>query len=133
MELLKALIAFGGRDVPESKLADALWPEAEGDAAAQALTTNLFRLRKLIGNNTVNRKGGRLTLDHKYCWVDCWALERLLGDKVNEPEARLAKLKKFYQSPFLNSEDAPWAVEMRDGLHGKISAGLDSVYSEPRD
>ena len=37
LELLKALIAFGGRDVPEERLTDALWPDADGDHGAQVL------------------------------------------------------------------------------------------------
>ncbi len=33
LQLLKALIAFGGRSVPEEQLSDALWPDADGDLA----------------------------------------------------------------------------------------------------
>ena len=49
LSLLKTLIALGGQDVAEARLADALWPDAEGDAAQQALATTLHRLRGLIG------------------------------------------------------------------------------------
>jgi LuxR family transcriptional regulator, maltose regulon positive regulatory protein len=45
LELLKALIAFGGTAVPETTLTDALWPDAEGDAAHQAFGVTLHRLR----------------------------------------------------------------------------------------
>jgi ATP/maltotriose-dependent transcriptional regulator MalT len=45
LDLLKALIALGGREVPEAALADALWPDAQGDTALQALATTLHRLR----------------------------------------------------------------------------------------
>jgi hypothetical protein len=38
LELLKALIAFGGRAVLEEQLTEALWPEAKGHAAHQAFT-----------------------------------------------------------------------------------------------
>jgi len=44
-----ALIAMGGRQVPQTRLADLLWPDAEGDAAYRALITTLQRLRRLIG------------------------------------------------------------------------------------
>ena len=37
--LLKAIIAFGGKGVPEQRLADALWPELEGDAAHELVGT----------------------------------------------------------------------------------------------
>jgi ATP/maltotriose-dependent transcriptional regulator MalT len=122
LDLLKALIAFGGREVSEAKLADALWPGAEGDAAAQALATTLFRLRKLIGENAVRRQESRLTLDPAVCWVDCWAFERLSNDEAADPPVRLDKLRKLHQGPFLDgADDAPWAQPMRDRLHAKLA------------
>ncbi|MDP1682875.1 MAG: hypothetical protein Q8L39_14030 [Burkholderiales bacterium] len=121
LELLKALIAFGGRNVPETKLQDALWPEAEGDSAAQALATTLFRLRKLVGDNLIERGEGRLTLDATACWVDCWALERLFTGDTNDEAVRLEKITKLYQGLFLDGEDdAAWAMAMREKLHAKV-------------
>ncbi|MGH6783039.1 MAG: hypothetical protein ACREBP_00250, partial [Sphingomicrobium sp.] len=49
LELLMALVALGGRQVPQTRLADLLWPDAEGDAAYRALITTLQRLRRLLG------------------------------------------------------------------------------------
>jgi hypothetical protein len=122
LDLLKALIAFGGREVPEAKLADALWPGAEGDAAAQALATTLFRLRKLIGERAIRRQESRLTLDPSCCWVDCWAFERLSNDPSADQPVRLDKLRKLHQGPFLDgADDAPWAQPMRDRLHAKLA------------
>ncbi|MDQ3186131.1 MAG: hypothetical protein M3Q16_06675 [Pseudomonadota bacterium] len=122
LELLKALIAFGGRDVSEAKLADALWPEAEGDAAAQALATTLFRLRKLIGEQVIRRQESRLTLDSALCWVDCWEFERLSSESSGDPLMCLAKLRKLHQGPFLDgAEDAPWAQPMRQRLQARFA------------
>jgi hypothetical protein len=122
LELLKALIAFGGREVSEARLADALWPGAEGDAAAQALATTLFRLRKLIGEQVIRRQESRLTLDPTLCWVDCWAFERLSNDDSGDPPMRIEKLRKLHQGPFLDgADDAPWAQPMRERLHAKLA------------
>src|SRR5690606_18222644 len=96
LELLRALIALGGREVPESRLADLLWPDAEGDAGAQALATTLFRLRKLTGEQAIRRQDNRLTLDPAVCWVDCWAFERLCSQARND-QTKLAKLEQLYQ------------------------------------
>ena len=52
LALLKAIIAFGGVEVPHAKLIDALWPGDEGDAGKQALGVTLVRLRKLLGRTT---------------------------------------------------------------------------------
>ena len=130
LELLKALIAFGGRDVSEATLADALWPEAEGDAAAQALRTTLFRLRKLIGEDVIRRQDSRLTLDPTFCWVDCWAFERLSSDDSGDSPMRLEKLRKLHQGPFLaGTDDAPWARPMRDRLHAKWARLMRALTS----
>ena len=49
--LLKAIVALGGRDVPEQALCDTLWGDEEGDAARNALSITVSRLRKLLGSN----------------------------------------------------------------------------------
>ena len=121
MNLLKALIAFGGRDVSEQRLAAALWPESDGDAAQQSLATSLFRLRKLIGNDTVKRQEGRLSLDPQICWVDCWTFERLVSEAESDIFDTCSFVYEIYHKPFLDSEDdAPWAVPMRERLHAKF-------------
>lgn len=122
LELLKALIAFGGRNVAESKLADVLWPDAEGDAACQALATTLFRLRKIIGEKQVRRQEGRLSLDPGSCWVDCWAFERLSNDSAAARAERAELVRRLYQGPFLDGEeDAVWAIPMRERLKAKYA------------
>lgn len=80
LEMLKALLAFGGRDVPEEQLSDAIWPDAEGDLAHISFKTTLSRLRRLLGiENAVTVVEGRVTLDARYCWVDAWTFEQLCG------------------------------------------------------
>ena len=121
MNLLKALIALGGRDVSEQRLASALWPESDGDAAQQSLSTSLFRLRKLIGNDTVRRQEGRLSLDQQICWVDCWTFERLVSETNNDIFEACRFVHEIYHKPFLDSEDdACWAIPMRERLHAKF-------------
>ena len=78
--LLKALIALGGRDVPEEQLSEILWPEADGDLAHQSLAKTLERLREMLGDDrAVFLRDGRLTLNNRHCWVDVWEFERILG------------------------------------------------------
>jgi len=79
LDLLKALIAFGSRDVPETRFWEALWPEATGDAAHKAFEITLHRLRSLLGDkDALLLDEGRLTLDPNHCWVDARAFERLV-------------------------------------------------------
>jgi len=132
LSLLKALIALGGRDIKEEQLADLLWPEAEGDSASSALTTTLSRLRQYLGaEEAIKCKGGRLTLDTSFCWVDVWAFERLAGkieelwkvhqSKVSEEFIRLAeKAISTYRGSFLSADDEHWAISCRERLRSKF-------------
>lgn len=80
LAMLKALLAFGGREVPEAQLSDAIWPDAEGDLAHISFKTTLSRLRRLLGiENAVTVIEGRVTLDPRYCWVDAWTFEQSCG------------------------------------------------------
>jgi ATP/maltotriose-dependent transcriptional regulator MalT len=64
LDLLMALVALGGVEVPEDRLTEALWPDAEGDAAQRALSINIFRLRRLLGTErAIRRQSGCVGLD----------------------------------------------------------------------
>jgi DNA-binding SARP family transcriptional activator len=116
LELLKALIALGGRGVSSATLAQTLWPDAEGDLASKTFDTTLYRLRLLLGDEKfLVLQDGQLTLDPKYCWVDAWAFERMLGQT-----AELQKALSLYQGPFLNKEDAAWALALRERTRSKF-------------
>lgn len=142
LELLKALIAQGGREVSEDTLTAMLWPDAEGDAARQAFDTTLHRLRKLLGNDqAIFLHDRKLSLDNRYCWVDSWAFERLmtesetiLSNPAADPDgATLAlhvnRMYALYHGSFLGKESgAVWSVSLRERLRSRyfryiISAG----------
>ncbi len=90
LSLLKALIAFGGRNVSEDRSTDALWPDAEGDSAHTAFDTTLHRLRKLVGNDkTLVLRDGMLSLDERHCWTDVGAFERMLEGPFMSADLRL--------------------------------------------
>jgi LuxR family maltose regulon positive regulatory protein len=134
LSMLKALIAFGGKDVGEGQIIDALWPEAEGDAAHQLFETTLHRLRQLIApHEAVQRREGRLTLNQKHCWVDVWAFERLIDQAEDawrkEPGAtgaddvvlRTQKAIDAYRGIFLPGEAQElWTNSLRECLRSKF-------------
>jgi tetratricopeptide (TPR) repeat protein len=81
IEMLKVLLARGGRDASVELLCDDLWPDSDGDIANVSFKTNLHRLRKLLGNDeAVILKDGRLSLNPRCCWVDVWAMERTMSE-----------------------------------------------------
>jgi len=123
IEMLKALIAFGGRDVGAARLASALWPGAEGDAAQRAFDITLHRLRKLLGyDKAIELRDGQVTLDSRYCWVDIWAFERLLqkAEESGSP-VLLEKALAGYRGGFLGQgAEQSWAIPLRDRLRSKF-------------
>jgi DNA-binding SARP family transcriptional activator len=123
LELLMALIALGGRSVGELQITDALWPDAEGDAAHQACAIALHRLRRLLGREqAVVLRRNELSLDPTQVWVDAWALERLLEEApVSPQEGVLARVCSLYKGPFLGGVDAPWATPLRERLRSKFT------------
>jgi len=125
-ELLRVLIAFGGREVNDSRIEDALWPDADGDAAHRSLVTNLQRLRKLLGiDNAIQYSDGRLTLDAHYCWVDAWAFERSLTATDSE---QLEQILSLYKGNFLQGEGEPWwLLSTRERLRSKYLQNLEKL------
>jgi LuxR family maltose regulon positive regulatory protein len=141
LALLKAIIAFGGQGVREESLIDGLWPDADGDAAALALTSAIHRLRRLLTHEkAIVRKDNKLTLDERYCWVDVTAVERLLGradsalrnardERVwSEAVNLIQKAAELYKGPFLAGDtDAPWAIPLNDGLRRRLLRQLLNI------
>jgi len=128
LELLQALIAFGGTEVAAGKLIDALWPDSEGDAGYHALESALYRLRLLLGApGAVIMAGSKLSLDRQYFWVDMWDFEKELRSSAdhNDIAVRFARIRDLYQGHFLQQEaDKPWTVMTRQALRGKFLRAL---------
>jgi len=124
LELLMALVAFGGRDVSESQLTETLWPDAEGDAAHEACAITLHRLRKLLGHDqAISLQRNHFSLDPCYVWVDVWAFERWLAPAQGDAAGRRASEKAIalYQGPFLGKHaDLSWALLLRERLRSKF-------------
>ncbi len=88
IDMIKLLIIFGGRNVPEHRISDILWPDADGDAAYNVFTTTLTRLRRLlVVDNTLLVKDGTLTLNPRHCCIDIWAFDAMMG-KLDDVSAR---------------------------------------------
>jgi len=113
LELLKSIIALGGRDVSLAKLASVLWHDIDGDIGLQSLKTTVHRLRKLLGNDdALIIKDGQISLNAHICWVDAWAFERhsKLTDEIIESgisdsiEQQTATLFNLYYGAFLERE-----------------------------
>ncbi len=138
LEMLKALIAFGGSDVPEDRISEALWPGAEGDTARISFKTTIHRLRQLIGNDEIlDVADGRVSLARQYCWTDVRAFEELIESAECGMRGADSNLRKsesarhqlpiqkaigLYKGHFLSGEDGPWSVSARERLRRKYLA-----------
>ena len=135
MELLKALIALGGRAIAKQKLYDLLWPDADTAAAAATLDVVISRLRKLLGvPDAIRIEEGKIGLDPELVWLDVWAFDRdvetLLSTLQAQPDASLVdaigqRLLARYSGPFLGSEDPQrWSLAARDRWQNRFRRSL---------
>ncbi|MES2069539.1 MAG: hypothetical protein V4488_04270 [Pseudomonadota bacterium] len=110
LEFLKRLIVQGGKNVNAEKTADALWPDADGDAAQSSFDSTLHRLRKLLRHDEViTLSNGKLSLNPSFCWLDIWALDKLAEEVTTNPSAekspyQAAQLFQIYRGPLLSAD-----------------------------
>jgi len=118
--LLQMLIALGGREIRSERLADRLWPDADGDRAHSAFTTNLLRLRRFIGSDdAVSLQDGRLSLNSSYCWLDVWAFQEMLL----RTESLLKETGRFGNNRSTDCQaDHPWVRPLRNRLRRQFGA-----------
>ena len=146
MELLKALIALGGRAIAKQKLYDLLWPDADTAAAAATLDVVISRLRKLLGvPEAVHIEDGKIGLDPELVWLDVWAFDRdvetLQSALQAQPDASVIdnlgqRLLARYSGPFLGSEDPQrWSLAARDRWQNRFRRSLADAgrYWEQQD
>ncbi len=134
LELLKLLIAYGGEQVSESKVTDALWPRIDGDSAHRSFTSTLHRLRKLLGaDSAVTLHEGRLSLDRRHFWLDTWAFEQLASDleSVQDPrevDRLVERVLALYRGGFMADDaDAAWMIPTRERLRARFQRVLARV------
>lgn len=138
LELLKAVIAFGGTETNQTSLADALWPDLEGDNAQRAFETALYRLRKFLQDDTaVVLKSGKLSFDRSRLWVDSDEIERLFQQvdvSVRDIETETPRLEELssrllaaYAGHFLPEEEGGWAIIRRARLRIRFIHSLQEL------
>lgn len=136
LDLLKALVAFGTRDVSVDVLCDELWPDSDGDAAQSAFGVTLHRLRKLVGQETLLLSERRLSLNPRQVWLDSRALEAALENSrralatgnVQRAQQDLLSARRLYQGPFASDEThLPILVAERERLHDLFASTVEAV------
>jgi DNA-binding SARP family transcriptional activator len=133
LSVIKALISYGGTDVPQYLIQDALWPDKDGDIAYNSLSTAIYRLRKLVRNEKfLQVSDGTISLDNRYCWVDVWHYEKQLNEAKalwengcenqsrNHAIALTHHLINCMKGPYLATEQESWVIAKRERIQNKI-------------
>ena len=144
LDLLKLLVALGGRDVDSQQLMAALWPDADGAAAKTSFDTALFRLRKLLDVDDALVLAGRQALA-----VARARLDRRLGARGGArrgaadrrrrgADARPARavahaLLAAYPGPLLGADEDPWIAKPRDALRARFVRTLHATGRSARE
>ena len=137
LELLRLLAAHSHAPVMQDRIADALWPDANGDAARNALDNLLHRLRKALGgDDRIVLRQGALALDPSHCWIDVRALDDVLGQLEGAPVAALPALlsqaRDLYREPLLPDDPLPTVAARRDALHARVTHAMQSAVARLR-
>ena len=117
LELLKYLCTTGAQGAYQLHIEEALWPDADGEAAEQAFRTTLHRLRKLLRHEGAVRLSDRqVSLDPSLVSLDHVAFERLAQDVDRTDIVALERTLALYHGHFLHGETAPWILPIRERL-----------------
>jgi two-component SAPR family response regulator len=133
LELLKTLIAMGGQKVKTTRLADRLWPDAEGDDALESFKITLRRLRKLLRHeNILPLHECSLSLNFDYCWTDVHTLlqlsRRFSNNKQNQSNTYIAsEIVRLYTGSFLGNEDIHSAIQLREQLRNTFLQAISHL------
>jgi len=140
LDLLRALLACGGHAVRRERLADLLWPEADGDASQRVFATTLHRLRRLLGDGAlVAPRDGTVGLDPSRVWVDAWVAEEGLEPLLTRGRRRGGLCDRrqveaaegaidLYRGVFLRATGGEsWLLAPRERLHGRVVRAVERV------
>jgi len=112
LEILKVLIALGGRRVAVATLLEALSPEEAGPRVRRRFDTALYRLRRMLGDESLTWEQGLLSLDPCAIEVDALVFER-----SDDPT--------LYRGMFLPEDRAAsWSASAREALRERHQALL---------
>jgi hypothetical protein len=129
MELLRAIIVLGGRQVDVDQLVALLWPGKGRVGARTAFNVTLLRLRRLLRlDSMIAMADNVVSLDPRLVRVDRWVLEAALTAAEHADAERqgaaLTKVVECYAGPLLPDDAAPWVEAERRRLRLRVDAVL---------
>ena len=136
MELLHLLVAQENSALQQDQVADALWPDADGDAARNALDNAVHRLRKWLGGeDRILLRHGTLALNPERCWCDVQALqaalERLTSAALEDRAPLLQGIRRLDRGALLPGVEQVAVVTRRNELQRRVAMALATGPSLP--
>lgn len=135
-KLLKALVVYGGQKVSADKLAMLLWPDSEGDLAANSLDVTLTRLR-CVGAKTGQKPLRWLVSQHKnislignLCHVDALVFRDQIKKALLPPQdpELLQSTLDLYTGNFLPDDSIHiWVDTFRKELQQLYTRGVQRL------
>ncbi len=117
LELLKALVAHGGRGVDAAMLTALLWPDAEGDDAKTSFDSNLYRLRKLVDIDGRRAARGRQAVAQPGAGLPS---TRGRSRPRWRPATSTRRSRSTAGISSRSTRRSPWALAVRDRLQAKL-------------
>jgi len=122
-----------GSVVPMDVLVDVLWPEAPPPTATKVVQTYISRLRKSLGEESIERRGRGYALTLDPSSVDAVRFEQLLRDNKADEALQLwrgAPFQDLVDVPTLRQQ-AERLEELRlDALEARVDAELTAGHAE---
>jgi LuxR family maltose regulon positive regulatory protein len=140
LDLMRLLIAEGGRDVSAQRISDRLWPDTDGDGAMTNVRVTVKRMRDMLGDAECIRVfDGKVSLNRRIVWIDTWALGELLetlehdgavGADMRTLEGRLFAL---YRAPLFEAEDHAWLFDGRERQRDHFARAVQMLVRHATD
>jgi DNA-binding SARP family transcriptional activator len=129
LELLRAIVALGGRQVDVDRLVRMLWPGEGRVGARSAFNVTLLRLRRqLRTEDLLVTSDSGVSLNPRLVHVDRWQLEACLATAEMASEDRTRDVMDAvvdrYPGPLLPEDSTPWIEAERARLRLRVDAVL---------
>lgn len=130
--LLKALIVLGGNKVSSDRLQDMLWPNTDGEKAAQNLKSAVYRLKRVglqKGEKPlpwIKVQDRRVSLEPSFCKVDSILFSAALAIALKNEECLdlFHQALDLYTENFLDQDvNEAWIIRHRDSFRKKFIEG----------
>ncbi len=132
MQILQYLAAHAPATVAAQRLADALWPEAEGDKAMRSLDVALTRLRQTLPDATLLvRHEGKLGFDLNRAWCDTHAALALVDELRSYVNAG-SGAKPAADALMADARDTQTALALLDLYRGPLLPDSREAFARDR-